>query len=208
MSEVLRRLGLVPRGGNYESVRQRAELLRIDIRHLRRAAPSRIPDDELSAAVRSSRSFAQVLRALGLPGGGNQARVKERVQALGLDTSHFVGQAWRRGSKTPMTPRRPLSELLTEGRSVSTNALKLRLIREGVKRHRCERCLRTAWNGRPIPLELDHINGRRNDNRLENLRVLCPNCHAQTDTYRGRNIGSANAYPEGARVPEWQTEAS
>lgn len=74
---------------------------------------------------------------------------------------------------------------------VRTNALKWRLIREGIKRRRCESCGRNEWSGRPIPLELDHINGRREDNRLDNLRVLCPNCHAQTDTYRGRNIGLA-----------------
>ena len=54
-------------------------------------------------------------------------------------------------------------------------------------------CHLASWNGRPIPLELDHVNGRRTDNRLDNLRILCPNCHAQTDTYRGRNIGSLGA---------------
>jgi 5-methylcytosine-specific restriction endonuclease McrA len=82
--------------------------------------------------------------------------------------------------------------VLVDGQLVSTAPLKARLIREGLKEHRCELCLREAWNGRPIPLELDHINGKRTDNRLANLRILCPNCHAQTDTYRGKNIGSSD----------------
>ncbi len=124
--------------------------------------------------------------------GGNQARLKARIEALGVDTAHFVGQGWRRGTTTPVVPRRSLRELLVDGRLVSTNDLKTRMIQEGVKERRCERCRLEAWNGHPIPLELDHINGRRTDNRLANLRILCPNCHAQTDTYRGRNIGSSD----------------
>jgi 5-methylcytosine-specific restriction endonuclease McrA len=64
-------------------------------------------------------------------------------------------------------------------------------VSEGLKMRRCEMCLRDHWNGKPIPIELDHLNGRRDDNRLQNLRILCPNCHAQTPTYRGRNIGAA-----------------
>ena len=68
--------------------------------------------------------------------------------------------------------------------------LRQRLIKEGLKLHQCESCLCETWMGQPIPLELDHINGDRWDSRLENLRLLCPNCHAQTDTYRGRNIGN------------------
>jgi 5-methylcytosine-specific restriction endonuclease McrA len=90
-----------------------------------------------------------------------------RIKRLDLDTSHFLGQGWRKG-------------------------LKERLIREGLKQRKCEMCGRAGWRDRPIPLELDHINGRRQDNRLQNLRILCPNCHAQTDTYRGRNIGIGN----------------
>jgi heterodisulfide reductase subunit B len=58
---------------------------------------------------------------------------------------------------------------------------------EGLKEHKCECCGIIEWNGKPAPIELDHINGNRRDNSLDNLRVLCPNCHAQTDTYRGKN---------------------
>ena len=80
---------------------------------------------------------------------------------------------------------------------MTTSVLRKRLIEEQLKPNRCERCLLGVWNGRPIPLELDHINGKRDDNRLTNLRILCPNCHAQTDTYRGKDIGTV-AYSDGA----------
>ena len=93
----------------------------------------------------------------------------------------------------PVVPSRPLEELLVEGRLVQTNRLKKRLITDGLKEHRCESCLRDSWNGGRIPLEFDHVNGRRDDNRLANLRILCANCHAQTPTYRGRNIGALSA---------------
>jgi hypothetical protein len=78
------------------------------------------------------------------------------------------------------------------GRLTSSNELKKRLIAAGLKERRCETCGLNAWNGRPIPLELEHVNGRRDDNRLSNLQVICPNCHAQTPTYRGRNIGNGH----------------
>lgn len=110
---------------------------------------------------------------------------------LGLDTSHFIGQGWRIGNRAPVVPALPLEEVLVVGRYYMTNRLKSRLIASNLKQAECETCSRRTWNGGPIPLELDHVNGRRDDNRLENLRLLCPNCHAQTDTYRGRNIGVA-----------------
>jgi hypothetical protein len=142
--------------------------------------------------VRTSRSLAQALAKLGFkPQGGAQRTLKKRIEQMGLDTSHLLGEAWRRGSSVPVVPAKPLRELLVDGRFMQTNHLKRRLIEEGVKEAKCSACGRGSWNGRPIPLELDHINGRRDDNRLGNLRILCPNCHAQTDTYRGRNIGLA-----------------
>jgi hypothetical protein len=201
MREILSALGLVPRGGNYETVRRRIDELGLDVSHLpvrrkgRRLSSCR--DDELIQAVRGSRSLAHVLATLRVRGGGNQSRLMARIRLLDLDTAHFVGQTWRRGIRSPAVPARPLSEFLVDGRLVTTSTLKKRLIEEHLKPNRCERCLLEVWNGRPIPLELDHVNGKRDDNRLENLRILCPNCHAQTDTYRGKNIGAV-AYSDGA----------
>jgi hypothetical protein len=194
MREILTKLGLVPRGANYESVRRRMKELAIPVDHLRRVQRGRplssCEDDEIRDAVARSRSLAQVLAHLGIRAGGNQARLRGRIRDLGIDTSHFVGQGWRTGTHLPVVPPTPLAEVLVRGRLVqSTSDLRKRLIAEGLRAHRCEQCLRSVWNDRPIPLELDHVNGRRDDNRLLNLRLLCPNCHAQTDTYRGRNIG-------------------
>tara|TARA_B100000768_G_C11133253_1_gene312730 strand:- start:299 stop:730 length:432 start_codon:yes stop_codon:yes gene_type:complete len=69
-----------------------------------------------------------------------------------------------------------------------TNKLRIRLIKEGIKEHECESCGIKDWNNNPISLELDHIDGDRTNHSLDNLRILCPNCHSQTSTYRGRNI--------------------
>jgi len=76
--------------------------------------------------------------------------------------------------------------LIKDSRVRNSHTLKLRLIAEGVKEAKCEWCGITEWRGKPAPLELDHVNGDRKDNRLGNLRILCPNCHAQTDNYRAK----------------------
>ena len=145
-------------------------------------------EEEFIIAVKTSTSIRQVLNKLGLKeAGGNYSITKTRIKNLGLDTSHFKGQAWNKG-KT-LGPRKPVEELLVNDRKHPYQSFKLknRLLQEGIKIHQCECCGITEWRGKPTPLELDHINGINYDNRLENLRLLCPNCHAQTDTYRGRN---------------------
>jgi hypothetical protein len=143
----------------------------------------------LGAVVQTSESFAQVLRALGFAAeGGNYAFIKDKIIKAGLDVSHFKGQCWRRGETRPVVAPTPLGELLVENRLVSSTSLRKRLIKAGLLPAACSKCKRTKWLGQPISLELDHVNGDKRDNRLINLRILCPNCHAQTPTYRGRNI--------------------
>lgn len=83
--------------------------------------------------------------------------------------------------------RKDIQELLTFGSKITSNALKNKLLSSGLKEYKCERCNRTEWEGEPIPLQLHHINGDNTDNRLENLQILCPNCHSLTDNYCGGN---------------------
>lgn len=143
-------------------------------------------DEQFIEAVETSKSIRQVLNKLGLKeAGGNYECVKERVKTLGLTIDHFHGQGWNKGQKLP--PKRPIAYYLQENKRVTSNSLRKRLIAEGLKEHKCESCGITEWMGNPAPIELDHINGNHHDNRLENLRILCPNCHAQTETYRGKN---------------------
>lgn len=192
MHRLLIALGLSDRGGNYETVWRQIRVLGLDASHLRaRSKLAMCSEQEVLEAVRAPRSLAQVLAKLGIrQSGGTQATLKRRLQSMGANTSHLLGAGWRRGSRFPVTPPRPIEEFLVDGRLVKTHALKNRLVRAGLKEGRCEICGRDTWNDGPIPLELDHINGRRDDNRLTNIRLLCPNCHAQTPTYRGRNIGT------------------
>lgn len=82
-----------------------------------------------------------------------------------------------------------LHEVLVKNSTYQSNKLRKLLLNGKIKPHQCEMCGLSDWLGDPIPLELDHINGDKHDNRLHNLRIICPNCHATTDTYRGRNIG-------------------
>jgi hypothetical protein len=169
-------------------VKARARALGLDVSHFPdRRGLTRWTDDDLRTAVASSPSVAAVLRALGLvAAGGNYQHVTREIARLGLDTAHFTGQGWNRG-RSPSRAR-PLEEVLVAGRWTSSRDLRERLIRAGLKQRACELCgwAQGAADGR-VPVELDHINGDHDDNRLENLRILCPNCHALQPTHRGLN---------------------
>lgn len=147
-------------------------------------------DEQFIEIVAANYSIAGVIKALGLvPAGGNYTTVNNKIKELNLDTSHFTGRGWNVGLKFKPKKAKPLSEILVEDSNYQSFKLAQRLLKEGIKEHKCERCKRTEWEEVPIPLELHHINGTRTDNRLSNLQLLCPNCHALTDSYRGKNIG-------------------
>ena len=114
----------------------------------------------------------------------------------------FSRQSWhaavKRGAVEARPHGLPLEELLANGVHRGRNNIKLRLVRAGVKEKRCETCGLDEWMDLPIPLSLHHINGDRQDNRLENLKLLCPNCHSQTDTFAGRNVRRLATTPEPA----------
>jgi hypothetical protein len=103
----------------------------------------------------------------------------------------FSRNAWwdaiRRQAIVPRERLEPLEEVLAAGRRRNRNHVKRRILLAGLKAARCEECGRADWRGKPLSLELHHINGDGLDNRLENLSLLCPNCHSQTDTWGGRN---------------------
>lgn len=147
-------------------------------------------DEQFIEAVAHNKSIAGVIKELGLiPAGGNYATVNNKIKELNLDVSHFTGKGWNVGLKFKPKKAKPLSEILVENSNYQSFKLAKRLLKEKVKEHKCERCKRTEWEEVPIPLELHHINGIRTDNRIDNLQLLCPNCHALTDNYRGKNIG-------------------
>ncbi len=146
-------------------------------------------DADLQSAVERSKSYRNVLIILKLvPAGGNYEQIRRGIQRLGLSTGHFTGKGWNVGLKFVPKVAAPLETLLVENGTSQSFVLKKRLFAAGLKTPMCELCgwAQQASDGR-IPVELDHINGDHHDNRLVNLRILCPNCHSLQPTHRGKN---------------------
>lgn len=141
-------------------------------------------------AVAASQSYAETLRRLGVCGSGGGAKVLKRWVAIWeIPVDHFDPHAASvAGLRRGHARSRPLEEHLVAGSSINRGSLKDRLYAEGLKERRCELCGQDeTWQGRRMALILDHVNGVSNDNRLENLRIVCPNCNATLDTHCGRN---------------------
>jgi hypothetical protein len=151
--------------------------------------------ENLELIVKESGSFRQVLQKLGLKeAGGNYENIKTRINKFEIDTSHFHGMLWSKGKK--WSKQKDISDKLVEHSTYSSGLprssfkLKNQLLKLGYKEHVCEMCGGLEWLGEKIPLELHHVNGNRFDNRIENIQLLCPNCHSFTDNYRGKNMSA------------------
>lgn len=146
----------------------------------------RYTEQQVRDAVANSPSLTAALRCLGLrPAGGNHRTLRKLIVEFGISTDHFEPIWTLRG------PRRvtaiPLEDVLVENSSYSRGKLKERLYEAGLRQRLCEMCGQgEAWNGRQMSLILDHVNGVATDNRLVNLRIVCPNCAATLDTHCGR----------------------
>ena len=133
--------------------------------------------EKLEPIVSKCYSYNELLRTLELSlTGGNQSHIRKVIKREGLDTSHFKGQGWSKGKTFPK--KYPIEDYLTNKRYINSDSLRKRLLKEGYFEYKCQRCLQDTHQGYEISLELHHINSKHNDNSLENLRILCPNCHS------------------------------
>lgn len=192
IDEVIAFFGTRPYGNLRRHLFRRFDHFGIDVSHMPRgkregAAPAKPAPDVLRRAVEGATSIADTLRALGMEPYNARLRTLFRhwVTEEGLDTSHFLGQAHQRGRPGPVPLRRAADILiLHDGTRRTRTHLLRRALSEVGEPETCADCgTGPEWFGKPMTLEIDHINGDWRDDRRENLRLLCPNCHAITSTW-------------------------
>ncbi|WP_097962633.1 HNH endonuclease signature motif containing protein [Streptomyces sp. or20] len=189
LSEALTKLGVDPKSPTRRYVRDRMRKMGIPTQHFEREG-ARWTKEVLQTAVASSTTMSEVLRRLGVEVvGGQHTHISRRVKALGIDTSHFSAPVRSRDVRR----RRPEDLLVDQGQTIERRIPGERLKRAMIALGAPERCslcgMGRMWRDRPLPLEVDHIDGNWRNNRPRNLQLLCPNCHSTTETYRGRGKG-------------------
>jgi 5-methylcytosine-specific restriction endonuclease McrA len=141
--------------------------------------------DAFKTIVKESFSIAEILKKANVKiCASNYRKVHKKIKELKLNTSHFTGQGWNIGKTHADISEKNLLEYLNNNKKVQSNRLKKALIKFNYKKNECEKCHRTEWEGYPIPLELHHKDGNHFNNKLENLEILCPNCHSLQPTYK------------------------
>lgn len=149
-----------------------------------------MPLDEFKEIILNSSYMAEILEKLGYSrqSGSSAKKVKERADFEGISLEHIIIYT-KSDKRTHYTFKREFDDILVENSTYTNNSrLKIRLLRAKLLNDECYICgLESLWNGKSLTLQLDHINGNNTDNRLENLRLLCPNCHSQTDTFGSKN---------------------
>ena len=150
--------------------------------------------EEIKKFIVECESYSQLAKKLGLfESGSTITRLKEKVQENGIDTSHFTGQRWSKGKTTLDDSRikalvKTEEEMFCENSRANPSTIKSIIIKKKLLPYVCAICnIEPFWNEKILKLQMDHINGIRSDHRLENLRMLCPNCHSQTETYCAKN---------------------
>ena len=148
-----------------------------------------ISSKELQFLLDTSSSIAEVIERIGLdPYNGNHKTLNQRIKEENFDLSKLTKNRLDKNKQTGIKNRVSLDIVLVENSNYNRSHLKRRLVESGLLEYKCSSCgIVDVWNNKPISLQLDHINGVNNDNRLENLRFLCPNCHSQTETYCGKH---------------------
>lgn len=151
-------------------------------------------------AVKNSTSISQIGDVMGFShGNGARRRIKKAITMYCIPTDHLVGQMWSKG-KTVLQDSRLCkytpSEIFSENSPSTSSYIRRLVMANKLKPYECECCKISNWNGKAIGLQLDHVNGNRKDNRLENLRWLCPNCHSQTPTFCSKNRTTKNIYSD------------
>ncbi|WP_306312328.1 HNH endonuclease signature motif containing protein [Streptomyces hydrogenans] len=185
LTQALERLGVDPRSGSRRYLHDRMRKLGVDTSHFEREGV-RWTREVLAEAVAASTNMTDVLRRPGVElVGGQHTHISRRIKAYGIDVSHFRAPAQRGKPWQPRTPETLLvRQTGAQARRVPSDRLAWSMTEAGARKQ-CARCGNEGvWRGRPLRLEIDHVNGDWSDDRRENLRLLCPNCHAVTDTWR------------------------